>query len=82
MPKPLLLAFERGYNVIAGIKPQDITSWSEMKQVVKQLKTDAAKEMYSTIIIDTVDVAAVLCEKYICGQRGVNAIGEIPYGQG
>ena len=26
MPKPLLLAFERGYNAIEGIIAQDITS--------------------------------------------------------
>ena len=29
MPKPLLLAFERGYNALAGIIAQDISSWSE-----------------------------------------------------
>lgn len=31
MPSPLLIAFERGYNAIAGITPVDVTSWSEMK---------------------------------------------------
>ena len=82
MPKPLLLAFERGYNALAGIMVQDITSWSEIKQVVRELKKPEVKEAYSTIIIDTVDIAATYCEKYICGQNGVNAIGEIPYGQG
>lgn len=82
MPKPLLLAFERGYNALAGIIAQDISSWSEMKQVVRELKKPENKESFSTIIIDTVDVASILCEKYICGQNGVNALGEIPYGQG
>ena len=82
MPKPLLLAFERGYNALAGIMAQDITSWSEVKQVVRELKKPEVKETFSTIIIDTVDVAATYCEKYICGQNGVNALGEIPYGQG
>lgn len=82
MPKPLLLAFERGYNALAGIVAQDVQSWSEVKQVVRELKKDEVKEAYSTIIIDTVDVAATYCEKYICGQNGVNALGEIPYGQG
>ena len=28
-PKNLLLAFEKGYNAIAGIKPVDITKWSK-----------------------------------------------------
>lgn len=26
MPKPLILAFERGYNALAGVYVQDITS--------------------------------------------------------
>lgn len=82
MPKPLLLAFERGYNALAGIKAADITKWSELKQIVRDLAKPEAKEMYSTIIIDTVDIAAALCEKFVCSQAGVNAIGEVPYGQG
>ena len=82
MPKPLLLAFERGYNAIEGIIAQDISSWSDVKQVIRELKKQENKNSFSTIIIDTVDIAATYCEKYICGQNGVNAIGEIPYGQG
>lgn len=82
MPKPLLLAFERGYNALAGVMAQDITSWSEVKQVVRELKKSEVKDVYSTIIVDTVDIAAIYCEKYICNQNGVNSIGEIPYGQG
>lgn len=82
MPKPLLLAFERGYNAIANIYAQDITSWSEMKQAVLQLKKAEIKEMFSTICIDTVDIAAQLCEKYVCDQNGVDTISQIPYGQG
>ena len=31
MPKPLLLAFERGYNAIPGIMAQDVNTWGEMK---------------------------------------------------
>lgn len=82
MPKPLLLAFERGYNAIEGIIAQDITSWSDVKQVVRELKKEENKNSFSTIIIDTVDVAATYCEKYVCGLNSVNAINEIPYGQG
>ena len=82
MPKPLLLAFERGYNALPGVMAQDITSWSEVKQTLRELKKPEVKELFSTVIIDTVDIAASYCEKYICGQNSVNAIGEIPYGQG
>ena len=61
-PNNLLLAFERGYNGIAGIHAQDITKWSEFKTVLKQLASDKAKEMYHTVTIDTVGIAWELCE--------------------
>ena len=64
-PNNLLLAFERGYNGIAGIHAQDITKWSEFKTVLKQLASDKAKEMYHTVTIDTVGIAWELCEKFI-----------------
>lgn len=76
MPKPLLLAFEKGYNTIAGVKPQDITSWKDMKTVLKQLEDPRGLEMYHTIVIDTVDKASQLCEKYICGKLGIENIGD------
>ena len=82
MPKPILLAFERGYNALPGIIAQDITSWSEMKQVLRELKKPAVQEKFATVIIDTVDLAAAACDKYVCTQNGVGAINEIPYGQG
>ena len=82
MPKPLLLAFERGYNAIPGIIAQDIMTWAEMKQVVRELKKKEVQETFSTIIVDTVDIAAALCDKYVCAQNDVDVISKIPYGQG
>jgi len=82
MPAPLLLAFEKGYNAIANIYAQDITSWAEMKQVVTQLKKKEVKDTFKTVIIDTVDIAAQLCDKYVCDQNDVDTIGQIPYGGG
>lgn len=82
MPKPLILAFERGYNALPGVMAQDVTTWGEMKQVVRQLKDPAVKEMFSSIAVDTVDIAGALCEKYVCSQNGVDSLSEIPYGQG
>lgn len=55
MPSPLVLAFERGYNAIANIFAQDVTSWSEMKQIVNQLKKKEVKERFKTVVIDTVN---------------------------
>jgi hypothetical protein len=81
-PGALLLAFERGYNALPGVIAQDITSWSDVKAVVRELKKPEVKNVFKTIILDTIDLAGVMCEKYICAQQGVDKIGELPYGQG
>ena len=82
MPGGLLLAFERGYNAIPGIMAQDITTWGEMKQVVRDLKKPEVQSIFKSIIVDTVDIAGALCEKYICSQNAVDKLSDIPYGQG
>ena len=76
MPGALLLAFERGYNAIPGIIAQDITTWGEMKQVVRELKKPEVKEKFKSIIVDTADIAAAVCQKYICNQLGIENIGD------
>lgn len=81
-PKPLLCAFEKGYNALIGVKAVDIDKWATFKQICKQLKTDAAKEMYETIIIDTYAIAASMAEKYICSREGVDKLADILWGQG
>ena len=80
MPGALLLAFERGYNALPGIIAQDITSWSDMKQVMRELKKPEVKEVYKSIIVDTADVAADYCQKYICNQLGIENIGDGGWG--
>ena len=75
-PGALILAFERGYNALPGVYVQDITRWSELKEVVRELKKPEVQEMYKSIIIDTIDVAGSLCDKYICNQLGIDNIGD------
>lgn len=88
-PKSLLLAFEKGYNAIPGIMAQPINSWSEFKQVLRELKKTEVKEKFSTIIIDTADIAYDYATKYICanakrsdGGYGVDNIADIGFGKG
>lgn len=82
MPLPLILAFERGYNALPGVYAQDITSWGDMKQVLRELKKPEVKEKFKSIVIDTIDIAGSMCEKYVCSQNGVDSLSAIPYGQG
>lgn len=74
--KPLLLAFELGYKALPGVMAQPVQSWGEVKQVLRDLKRPEVKEAYSTIVVDTVDIASQLCEKYMCNQLGIENIGD------
>lgn len=74
--KPLLLAFELGYKALPGVMAQPVQSWGEVKQVLRDLKRPEVKEVYSTIVVDTVDIASQLCEKYMCSQLGIENIGD------
>ena len=81
-PKHLILAFEKGYSAIPGAMAQPINSWSEFRKVLRQLKDEKVQEKFETIIIDTADIAYDYCEKYICANNNVDAIGDIGYGKG
>lgn len=88
-PNHLLAAFEKGYNAIPGAMAQPLNSWSEFKKLLRQLKNEAVKAKFETIIVDTADIAYDYCEKYICsnavrpdGSVGVDSIGDIGYGKG
>jgi hypothetical protein len=81
-PKHLICAFEPGTNALQGAMAQPMSSWSDFKSVVGQLRKPSIQEKFNTIGIDTADKAWEMLEKHICAQEGVNQIGEIPYGRG
>lgn len=78
LPKPYYLAFEKGINARAGIPFAPIQSWSDFVKVNKQLTNPnnlgKARKFYSTLIFDTVQAAAQMCETYICDLYGVSRI--------
>lgn len=81
-PKSLIIAFEKGYAALPGVMAVPVNSWTDFLKIVRQLKDEAVKEKYETVVIDTVDIAYDYCEQYICSQNGVDAIGDIPFGGG
>ena len=82
MGKSLLLAFEPGYHALPGVMAQDITSWAEMKQVYRELKKPEVQAAFDAVIVDTIDIAADRCKKYICNQNGIEDLGDMGYGKG
>ena len=81
-PQALLCAFETGYLAIPGVIAQPVNKWSEFKQILKQLDSDQAHQQFKNVIVDTVDIAYDLCEKYVCNQNGVSTVGDLAYGKG
>ena len=79
-PDSLLLAFEKGFNALPGVMAAPINSWGEFKKTLIDLNDKEVKKMYSTIIIDTADIAYAYCEKYISSNNQVNNVKDIPYG--
>ena len=82
MPKTLLLAFERGDNALPGVIAQDVTSWGDMKQVMRELKKPEVKANFDAVVVDTIDIASDFCQKYICQQKGIEALGDLGNGKG
>ena len=82
IPNSLLLAFEKGYQALPRVFAQDITKWTDLQSVTNQLRKDAVREKFKTVVIDTADIAWDLCVEYVCNRNGVNALGDIPWGQG
>ena len=64
-PKPILGAFEKGYNMLSGVMAQPINKWKEALDVKKQLLKDAKavedgekeETVFKTVIVDTADLA-------------------------
>ena len=81
MDGSLLLAFEPGYHALPGVMAQDVTSWTEMKQVCRELKKPEVQATFKAIIVDTIDIAADRCKKYICQQNGIEDLGDLGYGE-
>lgn len=79
--KCLILACEKGYSAIEGAMAQDINSWSDIRAVFRELKKPEVKELFDVVAVDTIDLAAKYCEKYICAQNGVDDLSDIGYGR-
>lgn len=83
-PKALVLGFEKGWNMLAGIKGQTINSWKDALIVKKQLLQDALavkkgekeETFYKTVVMDTAEIAYNMCEKHILDKEGVENLDE------
>lgn len=82
MDKSLLIAFEAGYNALPGVRAVDALTWGDMRQIYRELKKPEVKKEFNAIVVDTVDVAADKCKKYICQQESIEDLSGLPFGKG
>lgn len=79
----LFFNFENGTEFLPlENEPIPIQKWTEFKSYLKQLRDPEVQNMYHILVIDTVTIAAQLCERYVCLQNNVEHIKDIPYGAG
>lgn len=81
IPGALVLSFEPGLNARAGVYAQKITSWSDLKLVCRQLAKPEVMNKYKCICFDTIEIAATMCQEFVCARAGVQAMSEVPYGK-
>lgn len=80
--KPLFLEYEDRYQHIPGIMAVRIHNMGEQTQVLAQLKSPKAHELYSCLVIDTPDQLDSMVEKYIADSKEVEITQDEGFGKG
>jgi hypothetical protein len=80
-PKPLFIDLDRGSQRMDVARIGDVTQWGQLSNVMKAISEGEAED-FSTIVIDTADMAAEMCKKYICAKNQKNNIEDFGYGKG
>lgn len=80
---PLFLEFEDRFANIPGIVAIKINTMQELKKVFNQLRIPKAKDIYSCVVIDTIDKFEEFCKQYEVDKTGVQILKDVgPYGEG
>lgn len=77
--KVLLVAFERGINAINDVEYVAPEKWSDWVGIVKELTSpntiEKAKEMYATVVVDSIEPMFRMASDFICASYGVPSVG-------
>lgn len=80
--RPLFIMTESRFQHIPGIMAIRVNNIPELEAIKNQLKSPKAKELYSCVVIDTVDSLDVMVENYIATAKEVEITGELKFGAG
>ncbi|MFT7578385.1 MAG: hypothetical protein ACI9MR_000043 [Myxococcota bacterium] len=79
IPGHIILRTEQGQNHVEHFGV-DCPDWLTLKRAVGQLSRGGHD--FSTIVIDTVDNAILLCKQHVCAELGVSDPADLEYGKG
>lgn len=74
--KHFILGAEYGFKGIPGAMGVAIPDYYSLSQYINQLDTDAARERFDTIIVDTTSKIGAIIEEYVLAQYGKNFMGD------
>lgn len=80
--RPLFLMFEDRYQHIPGIMAVRIHNIPELEAIKNQLKSPKAKELYSCVVLDTVDSLDTMLENFISSSKEVEISANLKFGEG
>lgn len=78
-PGALFLDVDQGLKGIEAAKI-DLTSWGDFLQSVKAIRDESHD--FRTVVVDTVDLLFMLCEKSVCEDLGIEHVSEAQWGKG
>ncbi len=83
--KPLaIIDTENGYVGIPNSKVETVRTWEEfvsLKNKLVKFRSDLLKK-YCGICVDLISDLDIMCTKFICEQRSVKTLADVPYGGG
>jgi hypothetical protein len=71
LSKMLLFGFEVGYKALDGIHAVDIEDWDAFSDLVDELVDNKDQVPYKILVMDTVDIAQKMCEKFVLNQLSI-----------
>lgn len=81
IPGALVLSFEPGLNARAGVYAQKINKWADLKLVYRELQKPEVQAKFKCICFDTIEIAATMCQDFVCAQAGVQSMADVGYGK-
>ena len=80
-PKPLFIDLDTGSARMDVDRVSNMASWQELMDTLLEI-SQMENSPYSTIVIDTVDMAAELCKKYVCQRAKKDTLEDFGFGRG